>query len=81
MINITRIGCNFAVVCSCTLALLAGPASAQQITAAQLFPKSTVLYSEITEPPKLLELVSPSAAIEIRPGARVQESYQVTRVS
>ena len=57
MINITRIVCNFAVVCSCTLALLAGPASAQQITAAQLFPKSTVLYSEITEPPKLLELV------------------------
>jgi hypothetical protein len=39
------------------LAVLVTPANAQTITAAQLLPKSTVLYSEIPDPPKLIELL------------------------
>ncbi len=56
MKNTTSIVPNVSIVC-CTLVLLATPASAQQITAAHLFPKSTVLYTEIIEPPKLIELL------------------------
>ena len=56
MSNSTRIACKVAIVCS-IIALLAKPTSAQPTTAAQLFPKSTVLYTEIAEPPKLIELL------------------------
>ena len=56
MSNSTRIACNVALAIS-IFALSTKSANAQQITAAQLFPKSTVLYTEIADPPKLIELL------------------------
>ena len=56
MSNSLCTACKVAIVCG-AFALFAVPASAQQITAAHLLPKSTVLYTEIPEPPKLIELL------------------------
>ena len=55
MSNSSRIACRL-ITCY-LLAAFVTPASAQTITAAQLLPKSTVLYTEIPEPPKLIELL------------------------
>ncbi len=55
MSNSSRVACNL-VTCY-LLATFVAPTNAQTITAAHLLPKSTVLYTEIPEPPKLIELL------------------------
>lgn len=56
MFNSARIALQL-VILGCAVSFSSACATAQTITAAQLLPKSTVLYSEIPELPKLIELI------------------------
>lgn len=47
----------YQLVTCCLLAAFVSSANAQSKTAAQLLPKSTVLYTEFPDPPKLIELL------------------------